>query len=133
MVVVNMAEKKLEIFNYLRSINCCKVCCLRFLEGRTDDFSNVDEALKKLKFNDEKIEPDAKRCKENVCVACLGLFTDDFLMNVVCQIRECEDLGRFECDSFVASISLPIILHLRQLSIWIDLLAKFECFNKGEY
>lgn len=68
---------------------------------------------------------DMKRKKSNVCIACLGLFEDNFIENILDSIFKHPDIDSFECDTVLTSISLPILLHLRQLSIWIGLLNMF--------
>lgn len=41
------------------------------------------------------------------------------------QILQCTDLQLYECETILTSISLPILLNLRRLSIWIALNEKF--------
>lgn len=42
-VTVKMAKQ--DIFDYLKTIGCCDVCCLRYFNGRGDDYLNVQKAL----------------------------------------------------------------------------------------
>lgn len=39
-----------ETYDYLKSINCCNICCLRFLNGRGEDYVKVEDALKTVSF-----------------------------------------------------------------------------------
>lgn len=74
-----------------------------------------------------------KRKKSNACIACLGLFEENCLENVLQTITNHPDIVKFECNTVLTSISLPIILHLRQLSIWFGLLENFpKHFKKGK-
>lgn len=34
-----------EVFNYLKTIGCCNTCCLRYFNGRGDDYLNIDKSL----------------------------------------------------------------------------------------
>ncbi|XP_065085561.1 putative tRNA pseudouridine synthase Pus10 [Ochlerotatus camptorhynchus] len=122
-----------EIYSYLRSVSCCRICCLRYLNGRADDFLNVDEGLKKrdISLNSTDPENPPKRIRENVCVACLGVFESALIDSLLDQIRLSSDFKEYECQGFTSSIFLPIVFHLRQLSLWIGLLEKFpEKFKK---
>jgi hypothetical protein len=40
-------------------------------------------------------------------------------------VRNHEDLKKFEVDTFVTSFSLPVILELSQLQIWLSLIEQF--------
>ncbi|KXJ72497.1 hypothetical protein RP20_CCG017875 [Aedes albopictus] len=125
-----------EIYTYLRSVSCCRTCCLRYLKGRADDFLNVDEGLKKREINlstnelpsengDDDDNP-PKRLRENVCVACLGLFESDLIGSLLDQVRsDGSEFKRYQCEGFTSSIFLPIVFHLRQLSLWIALVEQF--------
>lgn len=35
-----------ETYDYLKSINCCNICCLRYLNGRGDDYVKIEDAFK---------------------------------------------------------------------------------------
>lgn len=39
-----------ETYDYLKSINCCNICCLRYLNGRGDDYVKIEDALKTVSF-----------------------------------------------------------------------------------
>lgn len=66
-----------------------------------------------------------KRKKLNICYACLGLFNDSFLIDTLEKIASDTNLKTYNCDKLLTSLSLPIALHLRQLTIWIALLKKY--------
>lgn len=55
----------------------------------------------------------------------MGLFSSSNLDTVLEQILQCTDIQQYECDTILTSISLPILLNLRRLSIWIALNEKF--------
>ncbi|XP_055625856.1 putative tRNA pseudouridine synthase Pus10 [Toxorhynchites rutilus septentrionalis] len=119
--------EELEVYNYLRSVDCCRVCCLRFLNGRADDFINIEDALEKRNISsssDGQGSP-PKKVRENTCVACLGLFESELLENLLTEICSSASFKEYDCQAFSSSISLPLVLHLRQLSLWIDLLERF--------
>lgn len=66
-----------------------------------------------------------KRIRENVCVACLGIFESDLMQSLLDQVGWSSEFKRYECQGFTSSIFLPIVFHLRQLSLWIALVEKF--------
>lgn len=39
------ASKKQEIFNYLKDVGCCNVCCLRYFNGRGEEYNNTYNAF----------------------------------------------------------------------------------------
>ncbi|EAA00441.4 AGAP012003-PA [Anopheles gambiae str. PEST] len=135
-----MAQQK-GIYDYLRSVDCCRVCCLRFLKGTKEEFVDIDAALKKVgsgkSFPAERIrdlepadqengEHKAKKLKENVCIACLGLFDLDRIATLACEVKEHAAYKQYRCEAgFLTSISLPIVLHLRQLALWFDVVDRF--------
>ncbi|XP_058461581.1 putative tRNA pseudouridine synthase Pus10 [Malaya genurostris] len=119
----------IEIYNFLRSASCCCICCLRYLKGRTDDFISVQSALDKrgiclddTSTNDEK---QAKKMRLSNCVACLGLLEPHFIETLIEQIRSSDKLREYDCEGFTTSVSLPIALQVRQLSLWLSLLERF--------
>lgn len=60
-----------------------------------------------------------------MCPACLNLLSDSTISSTVDALLNDEKLKSYECDRIVCAIQLPIILNLRQLSIWLALLTKF--------
>lgn len=42
---------KQEIYDYLREIGCCPLCCLRFFNGRADDYQNVQKSLESVSIH----------------------------------------------------------------------------------
>lgn len=66
-----------------------------------------------------------KRRKSNICIACLGLFQDDAIENVIKQIINTTDLHTYDCETIYTSVSFPILMQTRELSLWIALLKKF--------
>ncbi|KAJ6647621.1 putative tRNA pseudouridine synthase Pus10 [Pseudolycoriella hygida] len=124
---------KSDIFNYLNGIGCCNTCSLRYLNGRFNNYLNVEKSLlvHGIDFetppNKSEGEPSAKRLKQNedMCVACLGLFSSSCLDNVLEQVFQSRDIKLYENETVLTSVSLPIIVSLRRLSIWVALNEKF--------
>lgn len=73
----------------------------------------------------EETEPNVKRMKTSVCIACLGIFQNDTIDAAIKEIVENTDLHTYECDSIYTSISVPILVQIRELALWIALLRKF--------
>lgn len=40
-----------EVYDYLREIHCCQLCCLRYFNGRADDYQNVEKSLESVCMN----------------------------------------------------------------------------------
>lgn len=143
-----------EISDFLFSCGCCKYCVLRYLKPRFEEFANIDESLKKVKIfhcefqlknrnltklflqrgistpndSDDSCE---KKQKLNPCVICYGLF--ESIDELVDKIANDENIQKYQLiKKFISSFSLPVLLELTQLQMWLALLAKFpELFNKG--
>uniref|UniRef100_A0A182RMR3 tRNA pseudouridine(55) synthase n=1 Tax=Anopheles funestus TaxID=62324 RepID=A0A182RMR3_ANOFN len=122
-------EQQHEIYDYLRSVDCCRVCCLRFLKGTKEEFIDIDAALLKRGFepaDQENGYQKVKKLKENICIACLGLFDLDRIATLASEVKENACYQQYQCEAgFLTSISLPIVLHLRQLALWLDVLDRF--------
>lgn len=69
-------------------------------------------------------DPANKKKRPNVCPTCLGLFSEDFKEQLLESI-EGTDINKYDCDGIVVAISIPIVLQVRQLSMWYALLDKF--------
>lgn len=67
-------------------------------------------------------EPNIKRAKSNICIECLGLFQNDFLDTIAREIVETTELSSYECNTIYTSISVPILIQIRELALWIYLL-----------
>ncbi|XP_053684571.1 putative tRNA pseudouridine synthase Pus10 isoform X2 [Sabethes cyaneus] len=127
-----------DIHGYLQQAGCCRICCLRFLKGRLDDFVDVEEALKKRDIPNGGVtdvkENASKKFRANICVACLGLLDGRLMETLLEQIVTKEALRQYDCQGFTSSVSLPIALHLRQLSLWLAVLERFpDRFNKTAF
>lgn len=68
---------------------------------------------------------DVKRRKENVCTACLGIFQGDMIEDTVQEIINNTNLKMYECDTIYTSVSLPILLQIRELSLWLAMIRQF--------
>lgn len=69
--------------------------------------------------------PDLKRKKSNVCIACLGLFSEDMLEQTISKVIPDPAFETYQIREFLTAISLPIILHYNQLLIWMHLIERF--------
>lgn len=145
---------KQEIRDFLSELDVCKVCILRFMNGRCEDIAKLFDEVSHIGVNRHQIqliqsislqfqegsehsngengtivndedEPEAKRGKSNVCIACLGIFQNDTIDAAIREIIENTDLHTYECDSIYTSISVPILVQIRELSLWIALHQKF--------
>lgn len=157
---------KQEIYDYLREINCCKVCCLRYFNGRADDYVDVEKSFASVSIftldissstfskpafsipfqrdiktaevcitdqDDDKAEPDAKRPKSNVCIACLDIFSAATRTEVLEKCTALPALAEYDIPTVLSSFSLPVSLSLRSLAIWIALLRRFpDHFSTSE-
>lgn len=73
--------------------------------------------------------PDAS----NICTACLGVFQEDVFNEIAAVLRSSVDFNKYDCEKVLASVSLPVSLHLRQLGIWIGLINMFgEAISQDE-
>uniref|UniRef100_A0A182N9Q7 tRNA pseudouridine(55) synthase n=1 Tax=Anopheles dirus TaxID=7168 RepID=A0A182N9Q7_9DIPT len=129
-------DKQKAIYDYLRSVDCCRVCCLRFLKATKEEFVDIDAALEKRgleEAHETNGDQGAKKLKANICVACLGLFDLDTIESIASEVKEHASYQQYQCEAgFLTSISLPIVLHLRQLALWFDVLERFpETFTAG--
>lgn len=80
--------------------------------------------------SDENVESSEKKKKLNPCAVCLGLFEN--IDSIIQKIIEDERLNAYEVDKFLTSFSLPVLLELTQLQMWLALIEKFpENINKG--
>lgn len=73
-----------------------------------------------------------KKCKENPCTICLGLFQSDTFDAIEKAIKECSEIKRYETKKVCSAVSFPVILQLRQLIVWIALLKEFPGMFKEE-
>lgn len=105
-----------EIREFLSSLELCDICVQRYLNKNN---FNVTE---------RKIENDItnkiKRLKPNICIACCSIFQE--IDSVVEEVINNSSLRDYEAPSLFSSISIPITLLIRDLSIWVTLLQKFR-------
>ncbi|XP_036327756.1 putative tRNA pseudouridine synthase Pus10 [Rhagoletis pomonella] len=122
--------KNQDLVNYLRECGVCLFCQLRYLKARGNEYQNRRQYLEKVnvEYKDEtesSSDPAHKKKRQNVCPTCLDLFSKRFKDQLVQAILD-TDIAKYECDGIVVAISIPIVLQLRQLSMWYALLDKFE-------
>ncbi|KAM7353942.1 pseudouridine synthase 10 [Cochliomyia hominivorax] len=119
-----------ELVDYLKECGVCQICQLRYLKARGNEYKDVKESLEKLHVKYEPeilekiIESVAKKQKLEVCPCCLGLFSKDFQTQLIDRILK-SDVNNYECNDIVVAISMPMLLQIRQLSMWFALLDKF--------
>lgn len=105
-----------EIANFLHNLELCSVCVLRYIN--------------KINFNPnqntlENIENDnPKKKRTNGCVVCLGLFQE--IDSIVEDVTNNSNLASYDSKTLYTSISIPIALLIRELSIWIALIQRFS-------
>lgn len=63
--------------------------------------------------------------KPNVCIACFGLFQNDMIDTIANEALHKTNLDTYECDSLYTSVSVPILIQIRELAIWTSLLEQF--------
>ncbi|KAK3907874.1 tRNA pseudouridine synthase Pus10 [Frankliniella fusca] len=114
-----------EIYQQLREIGCCKLCCLRYLGERSQHaFQNPDAALQMKFLTDgaEIPENPSKLKKSNVCTACMGLLQetvrDTFIEKIVTDVNAAD----YDCKEFSCALSMPVSFSLRthSLNLYID-------------
>lgn len=104
-----------EFQQFLINLGLCEFCVLRYIDKY--NFNGIPK-------NSERIDNNCvKRKKPNICISCLGIF--DTLNLVVKEVIENSNLNSYDCGSLYSSISIPISLQVRELSIWVALLQKF--------
>lgn len=110
-----MLSKK--ICEFLSNLELCETCILRYI--KKNDFSRVSSTSENIDFYYNRV----KKAKPSICVACLGLLQD--IGSVADVIVNRSDLCSYECSSLYSSISIPITILIRELSIWIALIKHF--------
>ncbi|XP_053960994.1 putative tRNA pseudouridine synthase Pus10 [Anastrepha ludens] len=121
--------KNQDLVDYLRECGVCQFCQLRYLKARGNEYQNQKEYFERVsvEFIDESngtSDPANKKKRQNVCPTCLDLFSNSFKEQLL-QAILCTDIEKYECAGIVVAISIPIVLQLRQLSMWYALLDKF--------
>ncbi|XP_037958737.1 putative tRNA pseudouridine synthase Pus10 [Teleopsis dalmanni] len=123
-----------DLVNYLTECGVCQMCQLRYLKSRGNEYQDIKQSFKNLDLkysdiicnNDDELPK--KKQRSNVCTTCLGLFSKEFQEKLIAAILK-QGLEEHECSSIVVAISTPIILQVRQLSMWFALRQKFEHIN----
>lgn len=114
-----------EISEFLYSLKLCTVCVLRYTNKL--NFVTIVEATNCIKTGNPK------KKRPNTCVACLGIFQE--IDTVINEIIKNSNLSSYDSRSLYTSISIPITILIRELSIWISLVQKFPGkidFGKNE-
>ncbi|EDW03966.1 GH10231 [Drosophila grimshawi] len=125
--------KNQELIDYLESCGVCRVCQLRYLKARGNEYRDMQQTFKRLdvKVPDSTIvvdeitdEQPLKKQRLSICSICLGLFSEDLQRQVIQGILD-SDFAKYDSDGIVLAISMPMTLQLRQLSMWFALQRKF--------
>ncbi|XP_011178472.1 putative tRNA pseudouridine synthase Pus10 [Zeugodacus cucurbitae] len=121
--------KNQDLVDYLKCCGVCQFCQLRYLKARGNEYQNKQQYFDRVNVEyEEEIDltedPANKKKRQNVCPTCLGLFSENFKEHLLQSIVK-SDIDKYECDGIVVAISIPIVLQLRQLSMWYALLDKF--------
>lgn len=162
---------KQEIYDFLKGLDVCDTCVLRYLDTQCDQFENIEQAFESVRIiqnslakwnspltalilfvpifrfqkgiksvqattpiNGECEDGITKRPKPNICVACLGIFQNDFIRQAADEIIEKSNLSTYECATVYTSITMPVSLQVRELSLWIGLLKQFsDSMSEGEF
>ncbi|CAG9803168.1 unnamed protein product [Chironomus riparius] len=114
------------LYDYLVDCECCKYCVLRYLKPRYEELLCVEKAFEKRKLGHEKLkinDLNEKKQKLNPCVICFGLFEN--IDSIILKVKEDERLNNYEIDKFLSGFSLPVLLELTQLQMWLALIEKF--------
>lgn len=114
--VVNQSKMfSADLKNFLSSLDLCSFCINRFTKKH--NFEEVEV------FSDD-LHNVQKKLKPNICIACLGLFQE--IDSVVKDVINNTSLCRYECSTLYSSVNIPISILIRDLSIWIELIDRFE-------
>lgn len=118
-----------QLVDFLKDCGVCQTCQLRYLKARGNEYKDLKESFDRLKISYEpetidEEESAAKKLKMAVCPCCLGLFSKDFQKQLIGTILK-TNIHNFECNDIVVAISMPMLLQIRQLSMWYALMDKF--------
>ncbi|EDW75537.2 uncharacterized protein Dwil_GK23763 [Drosophila willistoni] len=125
--------KNQELVDYLSSFGVCRICQLRYLKARGSEYRDVKKTFQKLEVtvddldnddDDELKQEPVKKPRLANCSLCLGLFSDSFQQDLISRILS-SDFAKYENQSIVLAISMPLTLQIRQLSMWFALQRKF--------
>ncbi|PSN49117.1 putative tRNA pseudouridine synthase Pus10 [Blattella germanica] len=130
MAATDLIIERREVYENLRSLGCCKRCCLRYLGERDPtSYKNIERSVVEKGLEDEKgdnEQPEPKLLKTNACIACLGLLQEETSeANTVQKIIEDVLKASYDCDIFTCALSLPISFQLRAQSLWFYIADKF--------
>lgn len=104
-----------EISEFLLNLDLCGICVSRYVNKHNFDLTPQTPTATEI--------DNAKRSKPNICVVCVGIFEE--IDSVVQVIIDNSSLNTYDCSKLYSSISIPISLLIRELSVWIALLEKY--------
>ncbi|XP_055839951.1 putative tRNA pseudouridine synthase Pus10 [Episyrphus balteatus] len=116
-----------ELTDFLKECGVCQICQLRYLKARGSEYQDMKESFEKL--NVKLTIPDdnevlSKKSRPNPCSTCLGLFSEEFQQEIIDKITCC-NIDQFDCQQIGIALSMPMLLQIRQLSMWFALMKKF--------
>lgn len=121
-------ESDLKMYQHLKEIGCCNMCCLRYLgEPSAFAYRNPTAALEKRKLIvvPKEEENNCKIMKRNVCSACLGLLQEDLRDIMIKKIISDANAADYDCTEFSTSLSMPISFCLRTHSMNLHVMEMF--------
>ncbi|XP_055919150.1 putative tRNA pseudouridine synthase Pus10 [Eupeodes corollae] len=115
-----------DLIDYLKECGVCQVCQLRYLKARGSEYKDMKESFQKLnvEISNNEDESLTKKPRLNPCTTCLGLFSEEFQQEIIQKITSC-NIDQFECQTIGIALSMPMLLQIRQLSMWFALIRKF--------
>ncbi|XP_064540898.1 putative tRNA pseudouridine synthase Pus10 [Drosophila montana] len=124
--------KNQELIDYLAACGVCRVCQLRYLKARGNEYRDMQQTFKHLDVEvsvsavaqDTPDEQPPKKPRLSICSTCLGLFSEEFQTQLIEGILK-SDFANYDSEGIVLAISLPMSLQLRQLSMWFALQRQF--------
>lgn len=104
-----------KIREFLHNIELCEVCISRYINK-----SNFNLCTSSAESTEDE---NPKKKRSNICIACLGIFQE--IDSVADEIINSSSLSSYDSKSLYTSISTPITLLIRELSIWVALIQQF--------
>uniref|UniRef100_A0A1A9WKU4 tRNA pseudouridine(55) synthase n=1 Tax=Glossina brevipalpis TaxID=37001 RepID=A0A1A9WKU4_9MUSC len=127
-----MVNKKMnqDLVDFLKDCGVCQICQLRYLKARGTEYQSIKQTFEKLNVKYERVDTNSseesavKKPRKDVCPTCLGLFSKEFQKYIIDGILKAE-IENYDCRDVVVAISMPMMLQIRQLSMWYALLERF--------
>uniref|UniRef100_A0A1A9UPZ7 tRNA pseudouridine(55) synthase n=1 Tax=Glossina austeni TaxID=7395 RepID=A0A1A9UPZ7_GLOAU len=132
-LILKMVSKKInqDLVDFLEDCGVCQICQLRYLKARGSEYQSIKETFEKLNIKYGRLdvncseESATKKPRKDVCPTCLGLFSKEFQQCIIDGILK-TDIEKYDYRDVVVAISMPMMLQIRQLSMWYGLLERFS-------